>query len=108
MPIESALEAERQYRKRLDYRELSLAQFSAALRAIGYRFDRRMDCRAPARYLGGERAGESYLALSLYPVQCDNGMSAFHFQARRDGNYQALQAIRDSTFSVVKGAIAEF
>lgn len=60
MADKSLLEAEIEYRKTLGQTELPLSKFEEALRAIGYRFDRRMDCRAPARYMTGDRAGESY------------------------------------------------
>ena len=108
MAIESTLDAEIQYRKKLGQTELPLSKFEEALRAIGYRFDRRMDCRAPARYMTGDRAGESYPSLSLKPVQTDNGMAWSHVDSRRDSNWHALLNLRQTTFSVVNGAIAEF
>ena len=74
---------------------------------LGYRFDRRMDCRAPATYLTGPWAGTSYPCLALYPVQSDNGLSAWNIDARRDENFQAMQQLRHAVFSVSAGQIAE-
>lgn len=108
MADKSLLEAEIEYRKTLGQTELPLSKFEEALRAIGYRFDRRMDCRAPARYMTGDRAGESYPTLSLKPVQSDNGMAWCHVDSRRDSNWHALLDLRQTVFSVVNGAIAEF
>lgn len=104
----SYLDAEIRYRLKLGQHQQTLAQFSNAIRAIGYRFDRRFDCRSLPRYMTGERAGHSYPALSLKPVQTDNGMAWSHFEARRDANYKALMQLRESVFAVVGGAIAEF
>ena len=77
-------------------------------KAVGYRFDRSCDCRSNARYMSGPYAGESYPCLALYPVQIDNGVSAFNVEARRDTNFEAMQALRRTHFAVcAKGAIAE-
>ncbi len=101
------LVAEIRYRQSLKQCQVTLTQLSKRLRAIGYRLDRSMDCRAPARYMTGERAGQSYPALSLRPVQIDNGLSWSHVDARRDANFEALKRLRDSCYAVVRGAIAE-
>lgn len=104
---DASLQAEIRYRQSLGQTQVTLAQLSNDLRAIGYRLDRSGDCRAPARYMTGERAGQSYPALSLRPVQVDNGLSWSHVDARRDANFTALKQIRDSCFAVVGGAVAE-
>lgn len=77
-------------------------------RALGYRFDRSLDCRGAASYMTGPRAGISYPCLTLYPVQIDNGLSAFHVDARRDAQFLALQTMRNTHFAVcAQGAIVE-
>lgn len=101
------LVGEIRYRQSLGQSQLTLTQLTKRLRAIGYRLDRNGDCRATARYMTGERAGLSYPALSLRPVQIDNGLSWSHIDARRDANFEALKQVRDSCYAVVRGAIAE-
>ncbi|WP_341744712.1 hypothetical protein [Azonexus hydrophilus] len=76
--------------------------------ALGYRFDRELDCKSIARYMAGERAGATYPANNLYPVQADNGVGAFHIDARRDANYEKLKSMRNSMFAVSQGFIVEF
>ena len=101
------LEAEKQYRHSQGQECLSMPEYLARYAAIGYRFDRSCDARSIARYMTGDRAGQSYPCLSLYPVQADNGLSAWNVEARRDSNYQAFRALRATIFSVSQGAIVE-
>lgn len=78
------------------------------VKAIGYRFEKGMNCYGVSRYMTGEDAGRSYPANNLYPVQADNGVSAFSIDARRDANYEALKEIRHSFFAVSNGCLVEF
>ena len=88
-------------------RQVSLAQFESELRAIGYTLDRDADCKFEDRYMTGELAGEHYPAVNMCVRQADDGKSAFHFQARRDANFDRLQQMRfhQEVFSVHRGRI---
>lgn len=88
-------------------RRVSLAQLADEYRALGYRFDRSADCSHLARYMTGDRAGKTYKACGLRPVQIDDGLAAWHVDARRDANFQSLQALRDQVFAVHAGRIYE-
>ena len=96
------------YRQSIGMRKITLKQFEAEIRRIGYRFDRRMDCRGVSRYMTGPRSGKSHPHLALKPVQVSDGMSWCSVYARRDDGFKSLQTLRDSVYAVVKGAIAEF
>lgn len=96
------------YRQSIGMRKITLKQFEAEIRRIGYRFDRRMDCRGSSRYMTGPRTGTSHPYLSLKPVQVSDGMSWCSVYARRDDGFKRLKELRDSVFAVVHGAIAEF
>lgn len=87
--------------------QLSMEQLQARFAALGYRFDRSCDCKGMARYMSGEYAGHAYPALTLYPVQADNGLSAWNAEARRDSQFQAMQRLRKQLFAVSRGAIVE-
>ena len=95
------------YRLAQGYRQVSFAQFKAEYAAIGYTFDRTSDVRSIAKYMTGERAGQSYPYLGLYPVQADDRISVWNVDARRDTNYEAFRALRNSLFAVVQGRIVE-
>lgn len=95
------------YRIAQGHKQVSFDQFKAEYAAIGYTFDRTSDVRSIARYMTGERAGQSYPYLGLYPVQADNRLSAWNVDARRDDNYQAFRALRHSLFAIVQGRIVE-
>lgn len=88
-------------------RQLSLAQFKAEFAALGYRFDASMACKSVARYVTGPRAGETYPANSWYPVQSDDGLSAWNVDARRDDKFKALQKLRNDVFAVHAGYVIE-
>jgi hypothetical protein len=108
MNIDSKLLAtEIAYRKSLGYELLSVAEFGARFKVLGYKVDRTMDCRAPARYLTGERAGRSYPNCNTGLKEADTGLSAFHYQARRDDRFDAMQRLRNEVFAVSRGAILE-
>lgn len=83
---------------------LTVEQFAKRFEALGYKLDRTMDCRAPARYL---ETGRSYPCCTTGLKEADTGMSAFHYQARRDNNFKAMQALRGKIFAVSLGAILE-
>lgn len=101
------LENEIAYRLAQGDRQVSFEQFKAEYAAIGYTFDRTCDVRSITRYMTGERAGQSYPYLGLYPIQTDNRLSAWHVDARRDDNYQAFKVLRNSLFAVIQGRIVE-
>lgn len=101
------LENEVAYRLAQGYRQVSFEQFKAEYAALGYTFDRSCDCRGIARHMTGPQAGLSYPCTSLYPVQIDNGLSAWNVDARRDDNYQAFRTLRNSLFAIVQGRIVE-
>jgi len=87
--------------------QLSVSELIAKFRALGYLLDRSIDCRGTARYITGERAGAQYVAVGLYPVQVNDGISAWNINARRDDNYRAMQHLRQEVFAVARGAILE-
>ena len=95
------------YRLSQGWRQVSFEQFKAEYAAVGYTFDRTSDVRSIARYMTGERAGQSYPYLGLYPVQADDRVSVWNVDARRDTNYEAFRALRNSLFAVVQGRIVE-
>ena len=101
------LENEVAYRLAQGYRQVSFEQFKAEYAAIGYTFDRSCDTQGMARYVSGERAGNSYPCLTLYPIQADDKVSAWNVNARRDANYEAFRVLRNSIFAVSRGRIVE-
>lgn len=107
-PADQDLLDEVAYRQSIGMREITLKQFEAEIRRIGYRFDRRMDCRGVSRYMTGPRSGKSHPYLALKPVQVSDGISWCSVYARRDDDFKRLKVLRESVYAVVKGAIAEF
>jgi len=107
-PPPADLLAEINHRKALGAQQVSLREWSRILHSLGYRFDRRMDCRSRARYMTGSRAGATYPCLSLKPAEIATGMSWSHVDACRDAKWQALKATRESYFAVVGGHLAEW
>ena len=95
------------YRLTHGWKQVSFEQFKVEYAAIGYTFDRSGDVRSIARYMTGEQAGQSYPYLGLYPVQADDRVSVWNVDARRDTNYEAFRALRNSLFAVVQGRIVE-
>ena len=95
------------YRLSQGWRQVSFEQFKAEYAAVGYTFDRTSDVRSIARYMTGERAGQSYPYLGLYPVQADDRVSVWNVDARRDTDYEAFKVLRNSLFAVVQGRIVE-
>lgn len=102
------LVAEIQYRKQLGEEHVTLAQMAERIRPLGYRFERRSDCRCNSQYMTGEHAGRSYPHLSLHVVEADTGHSWGNIAARRDSNWESLKALRDTMFAVVCGHVASW
>lgn len=88
--------------------QVSIKKMSEMLKDIGYRFDRSLDTCSIAQIMSGTGAGDTYPTRVLYPVQDDDGISAFHYQARRDSNYQKLKEIRNNVFAVSNNYIVVF
>ena len=96
-----------QYKDELQYRrennigiESTMSEVVFKLSKIGYKLDRKMDCRCMAKWMTGERAGETYPCLSTGIIEADTKRSAFHFEARRDKNFEELQSMRQLGFYV--------
>lgn len=83
---------------------LSVSEMGERFRAIGYALDRNLDCRSQARYLD---SGLTYPACTTGVKEADTGMSAFHYQARRDASFRAMQALRSQVFAISRNAILE-
>jgi len=88
--------------------QITLTEFEAGLREIGYRLDRDMDCKGLARHMTGDRAGESYPSCGVRPVQLDDGVAWCNVDARRDENFDKLKQFRNTYFAVSHGYIYEF
>jgi len=102
------LAAELSSREKLGMVQVTVARLTEMLRELGYRFDKSMAHPGRPRYVTGERAGESYPSMQLYPVQIDDGKSYAHFQARRDANFERLKEVRNTYFAVHNGRIYEW
>ena len=88
-------------------RLVSVAEMDRLYREIGYRLDRSMDCRSPARIMTGPRAGESYPCCSTDAVDLDTGKSFAQFDGNRGAKYQAFKALRGTVFAISRGALLE-
>ena len=88
---------------------VTLSEIKRQLRDLGYALDRTLDCRSTARIMTGPRAGKTYPTLSTGIKEADTGRSAFHVEARRDANFEALQKLRFSVglYAVVNGVILD-
>lgn len=106
--LSEAVSKEVAARVRLGSVQVSLSAYQRGLREIGYRLNRDLDCMGNARYMTGERAGESYPSLAVTPVQLDNGLAFCHVDARRDGSYEKLKEFRNTVFAVSRNRIVEF
>jgi hypothetical protein len=87
----------------------TIKHIASVLASIGYKLDRRDDCRSNSRYMTGPRAGESYPCISTGFTEIDTGARYAHFASRRDSNFEQLQELRRSgtLFAVIRGAILE-
>jgi hypothetical protein len=99
-----SLEIEIQYRLSIGYQKLSVKAFRARFLDLGYDLDRSLDCRSVARYLHDDR---TYPACIVYPIERDTRLSFANTRARRDSNFDKLQAMRLEIFAVSRGAILE-
>lgn len=102
------LEQEIAYRLAAGHRLLTVKQFAAEFAALGYRLNRKMDCRGIARYISGDRKDTSYPVCTPGLTELATGLSAFHFQGGRGKNFQRMQKLRNEIFAVTaKGDILE-
>lgn len=101
VPIDGGLTREIETSLAAGMERLTLAQVDARLKALGYRRELDMRAAGVARNL---TTGNMYPSVSFGIAEVDTGMSAFHFKARRDANFKALQAMRYNTFAVIRGA----
>ena len=103
------LQAEIARRKARGSTRITLHELSERLAALGYRLERGMSARCMARILTGPDAGTTYPCMTYAVSEADTGHSAFHFEARRDENFEQLQRLRrdDSWYVVGKGHIIE-
>lgn len=69
---------------------------------LGYRRDPASRCAGISTYLA---TGRTFQNVNFRVREKDTGMSAFHYLARRDQNFQQLQDLREMTFCVVNAAI---
>lgn len=97
------------YREAMGWRPVTLEEIERCLGSLGYALDRDCDCRGPALYMTGPRAGKSYPGLSTGINERDTGRSAFPVDARRDEAFSMLQRLRFEVglYAVVHGAIME-
>jgi len=87
----------------------TIRNIRARLRAIGYELTPGSHADCMARYMTGEYAGESYPVRTYAVRESDTKKSAFHYQARRDKNFEVLQGLRlGSAYAVNRGRIVEF
>lgn len=86
---------------------LTVKEFGQRFLELGYKLDRTMDCRGLARWMTGEYAGESYPVITTSVKEIDTGMSAFHYQARRDDNFKAMQKLRGEICAITKNCLLE-
>lgn len=108
--MQTDLDKELARRAKAGYLPVTVAEMDRRLRSIGYRLDRSRDCVSVNRHMTGEYAGESYPAVNTGVSEVDTGMSFSHYQARRDDNFNELQALRfnGELFAVLpRGAILE-
>lgn len=86
---------------------LTVRAMGERFKALGYKLERSMDCAGNSRYMTGEHAGRSYPCITTSVKEIDSGMSAFHYQARRDANFKAMQALRGEVCAIVRGRLLE-
>lgn len=103
----TALETEIHYRESIGCERLSVAAMGRRFLALGYTLDRSLDCRSLSRYVTGSDAGRSYPCCTTGVMESDTRRSAFHFEARRDDRFRAMQQLRKDVFAVSRGAILE-
>jgi len=87
------------------FNPMLVKDINKALKSLGYKLDRGEDCKCIARaYPFNDEEEYSYLCCTTGIKEIDSGMSAFHYQAKRDDNFKQLQAMRLSGeyFAVLK------
>lgn len=104
MTTNSAVKIEADHLIAEGLRQVTLATMKEELAQLGYRLDRSMDCASIATHMTGDRTGDRYPALALYPREMDSGLSAWNVDARRDANYKRLQQYRLDVFAIVRNA----
>ena len=65
----------------------SLAEIEIKLSELGYKLDRRFDCKS----IGRSSCGYTFPALAIRIIEADSGLGFSHYMARRDKNFEALQ-----------------
>lgn len=100
--MQKLLEAELTFRASINCQRLTVSEFCRRFAALGYRVDRSMDCRGLSRYMTGEHAGRSYPHCDTGINEADTGRRAWHFEARRDSNFKAMQELRGQIFAVTR------
>ncbi len=83
--------------ERLTYRGLD-----RRLAALGYEREFDSRCAGAAKNL---TTGNTYASVTWGVRERDTKQSAFHFQSRRDTNFQNLQQLRQDVFVFVRGSI---
>lgn len=81
-------------------RQMTLPVIRTELRRIGYEIDPGTRAAGVFRNLD---TGNNYPGATYGVCEIDTRMSAFHYQARRDANFRALQEFRQWTFTVSGG-----
>ena len=90
-----------------EFIHLPLSEFYTAFERLGYKIDRSMDSYSVNKFMTGEYAGESYLAINTGIKEKDTGRSAFHIDSRRDDNFRAMQELRGKICAVINDKILE-
>lgn len=83
---------------------LTVKEFTARFAELGYTVDRTMDCKSVGKFMA---TGETYPVITTSVKETDTGMSAFHYQARRDDKFKAMQKLRNDICAITKGCILE-
>lgn len=83
-------------------RQMSMAEYRAALAQLGYEIDPDSRCACIAKNM---TTGNTYPNVNWTPREIDTKRSAFHFESRRDANFKSLQELRFWTFVVQRGAM---
>jgi hypothetical protein len=106
-PLSADLRAELKARAALGLHPVSVREFERRLLAVGYKLDRALDCACVSRIMTGDRAGQTYPTITTSATHIESGLGFAHCDAPRDHRYEAFKAVRNSTFSVTRGAILE-
>lgn len=101
--IEKSLQAELARREARGFKPTTISRIKRELGLLGFRIDRTRDARGWTRIMTGDGAGEGYPNITTGIKEIDTGRSVFHYESRRDDNFQRLQEIRRNTelFAVV-------